>query len=95
MILSELLDWLVPSGDSSVIVVIVGMAFANDVHGKNHHQNGTFGSHIGQLALLRSDGKVYTCSSQDNPSLLFATIRAGTYRSDLLGPSESAGSIIP
>ena len=34
----------------------VGGALANDVHGKNHHRNGSFGDHVLAFELLRSDG---------------------------------------
>lgn len=79
VLLSELLDWLIPMGwflpvTPGTKYVTVGGAIANDVHGKNHHWAGTFGSWVDQLALLRSDGKVYSCSRQENTSLFHATI---------------------
>lgn len=54
--------------------VTVGGAIANDVHGKNHHRRGTFGCHVEELDLLRSDGQVYRCSPAQNARLYFATI---------------------
>jgi FAD/FMN-containing dehydrogenase len=54
--------------------VTVGGAIANDVHGKNHHARGTFGSHVVRLTLLRSDGGLLTCSDSENPDLFRATI---------------------
>jgi FAD/FMN-containing dehydrogenase len=54
--------------------VTVGGAIANDVHGKNHHRNGTFGSHVLSIDLARGDGSVLTCSPQENPDLFAATI---------------------
>lgn len=52
----------------------VGGAVANDVHGKNHHARGTFGSHVTRLTLLRSDGGLFTCSDSENSDLFHATI---------------------
>ncbi len=54
--------------------VTLGGAIANDVHGKNHHLRGTFGSHVESLELLRSDGVHYICSSAENAELFAATI---------------------
>jgi FAD/FMN-containing dehydrogenase len=52
----------------------IGGAIANDVHGKNHHHVGSFGSFVRQLTLLRSDQGVVTCSRTENPELFHATV---------------------
>ncbi len=54
--------------------VTLGGAIANDVHGKNHHRRGTFGCHVVSLDLLRSDGRTYRCSLEENRELFAATI---------------------
>ncbi|MBR7653157.1 FAD-binding oxidoreductase [Brucella oryzae] len=54
--------------------VTLGGAIANDVHGKNHHRQGTFGCHVEGLDLLRSDGVHYRCSDAENIDLFRATI---------------------
>lgn len=77
--LAEILDEFVPKGwflpvTPGTKFVTVGGAIANDVHGKNHHKKGTFGNHVKQFTLLRSDGKTYTCSPNENAELFNATI---------------------
>lgn len=54
--------------------VTLGGAVANDVHGKNHHQNGTIGRWIRKLGLLRSDGIELELSPEDPTGLFAATI---------------------
>jgi len=52
----------------------VGGAIANDVHGKNHHREGTFGRHVVELELLRSDRGRVVCGPQREPELFAATV---------------------
>ena len=47
--------WYLPTSPGTRFVTIGG-AIANDVHGKNHHHAGTFGSAVTALTLARSDG---------------------------------------
>ena len=54
--------------------VTLGGAVANDVHGKNHHVAGTFGCHVLQFELMRSDGSKQICSPKENIELFNATI---------------------
>ena len=64
--------WFLPVTPGTKYVSLGG-AIANDVHGKNHHKQGTFGSHILKFLLLRSDG-VFECSPTENQELFNATI---------------------
>ena len=55
--------------------VTVGGAIAADVHGKNHHTQGSFGNHVVSLDLLMADGEVRTLTPDGETTELFwATI---------------------
>jgi FAD/FMN-containing dehydrogenase len=77
--LADILEEFVPRGwflpvTPGTKFVSVGGAIANDVHGKNHHKAGTFGCHVTQFELLRSDGERLLCSPTANNALFRATI---------------------
>jgi FAD/FMN-containing dehydrogenase len=77
--LSDIIDVFLPRGwflpvTPGTRFVTVGGAIANDVHGKNHHCAGTFGSHVRQIALHRSSDGLVACSSNENADMLRATI---------------------
>ena len=55
-------------------LVTVGGMIAADVHGKNHHGAGSFGSHVESFSLALPDGKIVTCSAEEYPDLFDATI---------------------
>ncbi len=65
--------WFLPVTPGTRFVT-VGGAIANDVHGKNHPTEGTFGRHVDRLELLRSDGSRAYCSSTENSQRFQATI---------------------
>lgn len=54
--------------------VSLGGAVANDVHGKNHLRAGSFGCHVRQLWLTRSDRGAITCAPDREPALFAATV---------------------
>ncbi|QOV91960.1 FAD-binding oxidoreductase [Humisphaera borealis] len=54
--------------------VTLGGAIAADVHGKNHHRDGTIGNFVQSLQLLTAAGDVVTCSPDDNADLFWATV---------------------
>jgi FAD/FMN-containing dehydrogenase len=77
--LRSLLEFLTPRGwflptTPGTSQVTVGGAIANDVHGKDHHRNGSFGGHVTRLELLRSDGRRVECSPDAESDLFRATI---------------------
>jgi FAD/FMN-containing dehydrogenase len=54
--------------------VTLGGCIANDVHGKNHHLEGSFSSCIQSLTLIKADGEAVPCSPKHSPQLFWATI---------------------
>lgn len=77
--LNKILKLIVPSGFFLPVTpgtkhITIGGAIANDVHGKNHHNSGSFGYFVKKFALLRSNGKIYYCSKENNTELFQATI---------------------
>jgi FAD/FMN-containing dehydrogenase len=77
--LAQILDFAVPRGFFLPVTpgtkyVTLGGAIANDIHGKNHHSAGTFGRHIAQFELVRSDGSRMLCSPTENSEFYSATI---------------------
>ena len=55
--------WFLPVTPGTKFVTIAG-AIANDVHGKNHHMDGTLGRHVRCFELLRSNGERLLCSPE-------------------------------
>ena len=77
--LDEILKFIVPRGwflpvTPGTKFVTAGGALANDVHGKNHHRAGSFGCHVTQFELVRSDGERLVCSPKQNQEWFKATI---------------------
>jgi FAD/FMN-containing dehydrogenase len=65
--------WFLPVTPGTRFVT-VGGAIANDVHGKNHHCAGTFGAHVRQVGLHRSNDGLVICNTEQNSDMLHATI---------------------
>ena len=54
--------------------VTIGGAIAADVHGKNHHKDGSFGSFVIELDLMIADGSIQRISPSNNSRLFWATV---------------------
>ena len=65
--------WFPPTTPGTRFVTLGG-AVANDVHGKNHHRAGTFGSSVRALGLLRSDRGLVEIGPDREPELFAATV---------------------
>jgi len=65
--------WFTPVTPGTRFVTLGGMVAA-DVHGKNHHRDGCIGEHVTQLTLRVADGRIVTCSREQEPDLFRATL---------------------
>ncbi len=78
MQLSDILDIIVPHGwflpvTPGTKFITVGGAVASDIHGKNHHTEGSFSKHIIEFEIYSGEGLHYTCSAKEHPDLFHAT----------------------
>lgn len=65
--------WSFPVLPGTQFVTLGGMVAA-DVHGKNHHVDGTVGRHVESLRILLADGRTVDCSRHQEPELFRATL---------------------
>ncbi len=79
MSLAAILDCFLPRGwflpvTPGTRYVTVGGAIANDVHGKNHHVDGSFGQHVEEIELLTAEGQTIFCSPERESEIFWATV---------------------
>jgi|688.fasta_scaffold68065_2 decaprenylphospho-beta-D-ribofuranose 2-oxidase len=77
--IDEVLRFCVPLGYFIPVTpgtkfVTIGGAIAADVHGKNHHKDGSFGSFVIELELMIADGSIQRISPSSNSRLFWATV---------------------
>ena len=75
--LEEVMRFVVPQGwfvpvTPGTRFVTIGGAIAADIHGKNHHRDGTFGSHVERIDLLLASGELRSLTPLDG--LFWATV---------------------
>ncbi len=77
--LDDLLDIIVPRGwfvpvTPGTRFVTIGGAIACDIHGKNHHRDGSFGNHVTRLRLMLADTTVVEVGPDRDSELFWATV---------------------
>jgi decaprenylphospho-beta-D-ribofuranose 2-oxidase len=77
--IDELLRVIVPRGwfvpvTAGTRFVTIGGAIASDIHGKNHHVDGSFGNSVVRMALLLASGEVVELSPTQRPELFWTTV---------------------
>lgn len=65
--------WFVPVTPGTRFITLGG-AVASDVHGKNHHVDGSFGQHVVSIKVLLSSGQEVVLSPTENASWFWATV---------------------
>lgn len=76
--LKEMLEVIVPKGwflpvTPGTQFVTFGGAIASDIHGKNHHKEGSFCDYVNWYRLMLPSGDIVTCSPTENTDLFRAT----------------------
>jgi decaprenylphospho-beta-D-ribofuranose 2-oxidase len=65
--------WFLPATPGTKFVSLGGCV-ASDVHGKNHHHDGSFSEHVQDIVLILADGSYKTCSPTESAELFWATV---------------------
>ena len=78
LMLDQVLEVIVPKGwflpvTPGTKFITVGGAVGSDVHGKNHHVDGTFSNHIIDMDVMLASGEVIMCSPERYTDLFEAT----------------------
>jgi FAD/FMN-containing dehydrogenase len=79
VLLADIISAFLPRGWFPAVTpgtkfVTVGGMIAADVHGKNHHKDGAFGTFLDWVDILITEGKILRCSKDENPDLFEWTI---------------------
>jgi decaprenylphospho-beta-D-ribofuranose 2-oxidase len=78
LLLSDVLELTMPKGwflpvTPGTRFITVGGAVASDVHGKNHHKDGSFSQHVIALKILTPAGVIISCSATENSEYFWFT----------------------
>ena len=79
VLIADIIDIFLPRGWFPYVTpgtkfVTLGGAIACDVHGKNHHKDGSFGNFVNWIEIFNNKNEVVRCSSDKNSELFHWTI---------------------
>jgi len=79
VLIADIIDTFLPRGWFPYVTpgtkfVTLGGAIACDVHGKNHHKDGSFGNFVNWIEIFNNNNEVVRCSSDENSELFHWTI---------------------
>lgn len=79
VLLADIISAFLPQGWFPLVVpgtklITLGGAIAADVHGKNHHKDGSFRNSVLWLEVIGADGQIRRCSPQEDPDLFNWTL---------------------
>ncbi|GAA5034680.1 FAD-linked oxidase [Marivirga lumbricoides] len=79
ILFKDLLDFLVPRGwflpvTPGTKYITLGGAVASDVHGKNHHKEGSFSQHILSLSIMLENGNILEVNDANHSDLFHASM---------------------
>ncbi|MBC7555502.1 MAG: FAD-binding oxidoreductase [Chryseobacterium sp.] len=78
VLLSDILEISVPQSYFLYVTpgtkfITVGGAIASNIHGKNHHFEGSFCEFVKEFTLMNERSEILRCSRSENPDLFWAT----------------------
>ena len=79
VLIADIIDTFLPRGwfphvSPGTKFVTLGGAIACDVHGKNHHKDGSFGNFVNWIEIFNDKNEVVRCSPDENSELFNWTI---------------------
>jgi decaprenylphospho-beta-D-ribofuranose 2-oxidase len=79
VLLSEILEVIVPQGFFLPVTpgtkwITIGGAVASNIHGKNHHKEGSISNYIESFEIITDSGDLKNCSKVENVTLFYQSL---------------------